>query len=157
MIFARLKICVPDRLSRAFNKKVRASFPKETLGYLIGRVDENGTARVDEIFFPKDVDEKSTTGLVNVQGRWFREARSYAKKAKAIVLGDIHSHPYTAEEIMARKPIGPDCSPSECDLTRVKPGFISGIVLVMESPSGRLRVRTKYWGPVVPCTEVVGQ
>lgn len=161
MLFApKYKICVSDRLTRAFNKRVKASFPNETLGYLIGRVDENGTAHVEEIFLPKDVEENSTTTTINVQDSWWRAARLRARKIKGMVLGDIHSHPYTAQEMMARKTITRlplDCSPSESDLTRNRPGSISGIVLVTEGPSGRLRTRTRYWGPVSACQEVVKQ
>lgn len=154
------KICVPARLTRSFLKRVKSSFPVEALGYLIGRIDENGTAQVEEIYLPKDLDKQSTTGEVTVTHNWFREARARAKSIKGIVLGDIHSHPYTRLEMIARKSITKsplDCSPSESDLTRVKPGGISGIVLVTEGPSGMLRTRTRYWGPVVACQEVVGK
>lgn len=154
MLFRQMRICVPKKINRAFIERARAAFPKETLGYLLGRTDENMTLQVEEIYFPENIDKHTSTGGVDVQHRWFQAARKRARQIKGIILGDIHSHPYTTHELLVRR-LSPDCSPSECDLERYKVGLVQGICLMRESKNGNIRIRTKYWGPVVPVAEVV--
>lgn len=156
MLFRQMRIKTPARVRRTFIDRVRANFPCEALGYLIGRTDEQYTLNVEEIFFPHDLDEHCTPTQVNVRHSWLRDARRRARQLKAIVLGDIHSHPYTQEEL-SRYKIAPDCSPSEGDLARSSLGLIAGICLVKQGADGKLRTRIKYWGPMVPIREVVGK
>jgi proteasome lid subunit RPN8/RPN11 len=154
MLFNQMRICVPRKVTQDFLRRAKAAFPNETLGYLIGRTDENMTLRVEEIFYPSDLEQHQQKDAVQVQWRWFREARRRAKQLKATVLGDLHSHPYTSEEILVWKR-SPDCSPSEGDLERTKPGLIMGICLIKQSANGALRTRLKYWGPTIRVAEVV--
>jgi proteasome lid subunit RPN8/RPN11 len=154
MTFNQMRIYVPRKVTQDFLARARAAFPKETLGYLIGRADENMTLRVEEIFYPSDLEQHQRTDQVDVMPRWFKEARRRAKQLKAIVLGDLHSHPYTSEEILVWKR-SPDCSPSEADFERSRPGLIMGICLIKQSANGALRTRLKWWGPTVRVAEVV--
>lgn len=154
MIFNQMRIHVPKKVTELFLKKVKAAFPKETLGYLIGRADENMTYCIEEIFYPSDLETHQQKDHVDIQLRWFREARRRAKQLKSTVLGDVHSHPYSAEEILVWKR-SPDCSPSEGDLERYKPGLIMGICLVKETANGALRTRLRWWGPTIRISEVV--
>lgn len=156
MLFRQMRIRMSSRVRRIFIARVKKNFPCEALGYLIGRTDENYTLQVEEIFFPVDLDSKCTPSQVNVQHSWLRDARRRARELKAIVLGDIHSHPYTQEEL-ARYKISPDCSPSEGDLARSSIGLVAGICLVKQGSDGKLRTRIKYWGPMVPVREVLSK
>lgn len=154
MLFRQIRICVPPKISAEFVRRAKVAFPRETLGYFIGRTDENMTLKVEEIFYPSDLEEKQKTDQVDVPYRWFKEARRRAKQIKATVLGDIHSHPYTATELLVWKR-QPDCSPSEGDLDRSRLGLVQAICLIKETKTGQLRVSTRYWGPMVPIAEVV--
>lgn len=154
MIFRQMRICVPASITKEFNASVRAAFPKETLAYLIGRQEDNQTLHVESLFFPPGVLEHATGSMIDVQPSWFRLARRAARIAGQTVIGDIHSHPYTLAELAARK-VRPDCSPSECDLERSKIGLVAGICLAVEQSNGKVRLRTRYWGPMVPIAEVV--
>ena len=156
MLFRQMRIRMTQRVRRTFIARVKANFPCEALGYMIGRTDENYTLQVEEIFFPHDLDAACTPSQVNVKHSWLRHARRRARQLKAIVLGDIHSHPYTQEEL-ARYKISPDCSPSEGDLARSSLGLVAGICLVKQGVDGKLRTRIKFWGPMVPVSEVVGK
>lgn len=156
MLFRQMRIRMSSRVRRIFIARVKKNFPCEALGYLIGRTDENYTLHVEEIFFPEDLDSKCTPMYVDVQHSWIRAARRRARQLKAMVLGDIHSHPYTQEELILRK-LSPDCSPSEGDLLRSSPGLVAGICLVKQCRDGKLRSRIKYWGPMVPVREVLSK
>lgn len=154
MLFNQMRIYVPRKVTQEFIVRAKVAFPKETLGYLIGRADENLTLRVEEIYYPTDLEQHQGKNQVDVQWRWFREARRRARQLKAAVLGDLHSHPYTSEEILVWKR-SPDCSPSEGDWERTKPGYIMGICRIKQSSNGALRTRLRWWGPTVKVTEVV--
>lgn len=152
MLYNPLKVHVPSKLEADFVSRAKRAFPKEVLAYLIGHADENHTLDVKEIMYPADVDLHTTRDAVDVQWRWVREARRRAKAINGMVVGDIHSHPYTATELHGRRP---DCSPSENDLTRAKPGEIQGICTISQGKDGRLRARVRYWGIIRPAMEVV--
>lgn len=154
MLFRQIRICVPPKISAEFVRRAKEAFPKETLGYFIGRTDENMTIKVEEIYYPLDVDAMAQTDKVDVPHRWFREARRRAKQLKASVLGDIHSHPYTSTELLVWKR-QPDCSPSESDWDRARLGLVQAVCLIQEGSTGKLRAKTRYWGPLVPLAEVV--
>lgn len=152
-LFNQMRLLVPRKVNQGFIARAKAAFPKETLGYLIGRTNKNGTLQVEEIYYPSDLEQHQQDDAVNVQWRWFREARRRAKQLKATVLGDVHSHPYTSEEILVWKR-QPDCSPSEGDLERTKPGLLMGICLIKQSSNGALRTRLRWWGPTIKVSEV---
>lgn len=137
-------IQVSEQLTKEFNKKAKKSFPNEAFAYLMGHI-ESEKIIVDDLFYPADVDSFCIPGQVNVQQKWMTEAKRRAKSTNTIILGDIHSHSYNNKQV---KMYNADTSPSEQDWNSLVDGHIMAICLITELKDGRLRARTKFWGPM---------
>lgn len=133
----------------SFRRDAVAHFPKEHYGILIGH-DAGDTVELVEVFVPEGVEKFCTTKGINVLHHWLAEADEHAREMGCSVVGDIHSHPYTRQELRCM-PLGVDCSPSDQDLRRF-PGWrgIIGLVLITESARKRRRSTVHFWGPMIP-------
>jgi hypothetical protein len=154
MIRAHIRLDVGEDVIEEFKDSAKAKFPRETYAILLGRIEVD-RVQVTELYVPADVDKHCHTSAVNVQQCWGAKAKRYAKAVGLVVLGDIHSHPYEAAEMEARRPHLPDASPSEGDLKRSKFGILQGICLVTESNTGKLRSRVRFWGAAIHLVEVI--
>ena len=160
MLIERVKVVVPVEITNEFKKKAKLVFPNEAFAYLLGHEEDN-VVIVDELFFPKDVDSFCTPGNVHIQWGWGKQAQRRAKKIDGLVLGDIHSHPYTHEELTPppcvcgrdkHSKMKADMAPSEQDWEAFKENKfqLMGLCIITETKNKRLRAKTKFWGPLTP-------
>lgn len=149
----KIKLAVAKRLLREFRKGAIKAFPKETCCFLIGSDTEDrlGPIRyveITELWMPEGVERHAKSDRVNFQDHWVIEAAEHAKETGMVVVGDLHTHPYTTEEL-ERYPVYPDCSESERDQDAFRWNKIAGICTVTQSKAGRMRARFRWWGPRV--------
>lgn len=158
MNLGQLKINVTTEVTDEFTARAKDSFPNETFAYLVGKYVTPDHVEVTKIIVPENVDAHCSPAEVDVQDKWLKAAKRKAKSEGLVVVGDIHSHPYSAAEIAARRPHKPDTSPSESDLERsLCAGPIMAICLVTESKAGRLTARIRFWSPMNRIQEVVSE
>jgi proteasome lid subunit RPN8/RPN11 len=150
----KIKLTICRRLLREFRKRAIEAFPKETCCFLIGSDTEDklGPIRyveINEFWWPHDVNDHARTYQIDFQHAWFDEAKLHAQEAGLAVVGQMHSHPYTAKEIVewSQKP---DCADSEDDQDFFGWDKISGIFLVRQISGGGFRTRARFWGPRIP-------
>lgn len=140
----QIVIHVPERLTNQFKKQAKASFPNETYAYLLGH-HEDGKIFVDDLYSPPNIDDFCAPGIVNVQWDWITSAKRHGRRNDMIIVGDIHSHPYNKAQA---KKYSADLSPSETDWDGLAAGQIMGICLVKQTKDGKLRAKTKFYGPM---------
>jgi proteasome lid subunit RPN8/RPN11 len=143
LAIGQVTIKLSERVTEEFKKKAKASFPNEAFAYLFGRIEAE-TIVVDDLFYPSNVDDHCHRYEVTVQDEWLTEAKKEARRTDKMIVGDIHSHPLKYKTSRNR----PDTSPSESDWDGLVNGQIMAICLVSELSNGRLRARTKIWGPL---------
>lgn len=134
-------IQVSKRLIEDFKKKAKKSFPNEAYAYLLGHT-EGEKIIVDSLFYPTNVDSFCSAAAVDVQNKWWYEAKREAKRTDLTIVGDIHSHPYKKHAKHT------DTSPSETDWDGLVGGHIMAICVIKQLQNGHLRARTKFWGPM---------
>lgn len=139
-----VSVIVPNSVFAKFHKRAKESFPNEMFAFLLGSVKE-GVYNITDIFFPTDVERYCRSNAVLVQASWYKEVKKYCKIHSLKLICDYHSHPYDKAEMSKGKP---DTAPSEQDWDSTKPCDIMAICLVTECRDGRLRARTKFWGPL---------
>jgi hypothetical protein len=69
------------------------------------------------------------------------------------VLGDLHTHPFTARDCAHLRSAGVSrrLSPSQTDWDdRLGLRWVTGICLLEQGPKGRMRAEFRYWGPLTP-------
>ncbi len=136
-------LTVPPRIEREFKRRAKAAFRRETFAFLIGTI-AGDHAHLDELYWPDDVDEHCTESAVDIQDGWYADAQDYARESEAVILGSAHSHPYANGGGSLK-----DRAHSETDLDSPVSRMISGICVVQETKSGRLRASMRWWGPSV--------
>jgi hypothetical protein len=144
---AEIIVTPKTAVRRKFRWAAVSAFPKETYALLLGREHKVSKNRylvsVDYVFVPDDVDKHSTEEEVILQSHWDEEAAELAYEYDLQVVGDIHTHPRKYSDFLGYLK---DASPSEGDF-RWGWGGICGICVVAEQKDGRLRTRTKFYGP----------
>lgn len=140
---------VPDKIIQQFKQQAKAAFPRETFAYLIG-IDAGTSVEVEDLYVPDNVDDHCGYNFVTIQPHWEIEAMEHARDDGRDVLGDIHSHPYTAMDGVTK----PDRAQSEADMDCNATG-LCGICTVVESRSGRLRASVRFWGPTTTVETVI--
>jgi len=143
-----MKLDVSKKVLDKARRSAKKYFPIETYGYLLGRV-RNGKGYITDIYIPKDISEHCDTDGVDVPKHWATEVDEYCKLNLLAILGDIHSHPYTAKEISCKNSRDISASPSEEDYEDPGMGGIQGIIVVLENKNGSLSTRVKLYGPQV--------
>ncbi len=137
---------ISKKLIKQFKDECKEAFPKETLTYLCGDLEQN-IITIEELWSPPDVLKYATKDSILLQPSWSVDAIDYAKENDLIVCGDAHSHP-----VSYKYNYSVSHWPSEADI--VSRGLawqqITGICVVREGPSGRLSSSVKFWGPTVP-------
>ena len=158
MNLGSLTVSVSNEVTAKFKERAKGCFPNETFAYLVGQYVDKDRVSITDIHVPENVDAFCNPAEVDVQGSWLRKARAAARRDGNVLVGDIHSHPYSAKEMAGRAPHKPDTSPSESDLERTfVAGPVMGICLVTESSTGKLRARVRFWAPMVRIIEVVSR
>jgi proteasome lid subunit RPN8/RPN11 len=138
-----LTIRAPRHVIERFKRDARLAFPHEAYAVLIGH-EEADVVEITELWTPDHVG-KCFSGRVDIHPLWFVEAEEFARDIGAVVVGDIHSHPYQ------HGVQGCGHEQSECDLDYA-PHWqkIAGICRVTQSRAGRLRASVRFWGPLIP-------
>jgi proteasome lid subunit RPN8/RPN11 len=148
----RIRLTVAPSVLRQFRRAAIISFPKEHCAFLIGHDVEGSSSRdvnIQEIWTPDDVQRYGTRFNMNFQGHWFEEATVHAKEAGMDLVGAVHSHPWTREEIMACSG-PPDCSESEADGEYFCWDKVNGICLLTQRADMKISARFRWWGPRAP-------
>lgn len=145
-------VVFPARLQNAFKKAAKAAFPREEYALLLGKCDENGEFKVEDLYFPSDRAENSGPYHVDVRDEWFKHAQERYFKQGLIVLGDIHSHCYDSG-----KETPADMMPSEVDihsLSYLKDGLepyysIMGILRLIKKKKS-ITSKLALYPPIIP-------
>jgi hypothetical protein len=143
-----MKLDVSKKVLDKARRATRKSFPKEFYGYLLGNAYKT-KASIKDIYIPYDLSEYNENASVSTPEHWPVLAKRYAESIGLIIVGDIHSHPYTNLEA---KSVHPNClsaSPSEWDYDHPGMGGIQGIVLALQTDNGSIQTRVKLYGPQV--------
>ncbi len=144
---SKLNLVIGRGQQSRFEESAKLAFPKEKFAFLLGRRRKGGVLQILGFYTPKNADKFCSQTGVRVQRHWLPEAEKAAEGEGMVVLGDIHSHTYSHEEIQTSF-IVPDCAPSEFDLIGNQHwGDIFGICSVIQQKNGSKKTRVKYWGP----------
>ena len=145
-----MRVILPGHLDKRIKTAFKRSFPLESCVFVIGRTKRGTIYEVRDIYVPGGQEKYAKTDRIQYQHSWWDEARALARDSKLQLLGDVHSHPYTAE-------FYPDATagPSADDLkdygyVRRKTGLkipIMGICSVFPSKRG-MEARLKFWSCV---------
>lgn len=140
--FLPIRIAAPKGVLQKFVKRAKKDFPNEVYAYVLGH-DAGTNVEIVEFYFPP---QKAETGSVQPLED-YAAAAEYAAEHDLQLLGDIHSHPYVAEE---GETLTRAILPSIYDYPYKGICGICGIV----EKKGRLLARVQFWGPIIP-TELV--
>lgn len=151
-ILRPITVKFPKRLVAQFKKQAKAAFPHETWAALLGteRVNGSRSMEVCSLFVPESVSKHCKTATIDMQHGWFTEAQEYAQENDIVLLGDIHSHPYTYDILKASHYKLLDRTLSEPDLDYTRWDGLSAIMVVEEYRPFKLRARYRIWGPITP-------
>lgn len=140
----RVERSVIDR----FRREAKKRFPKEAYAILLGTKAPPGFYYVSELWVPGDIERYSTTHEVTIPDHWAIEAHHYAAEESLQVVGDAHSHPFSFRECDG-KLLGDEPSAGDWAL-----GWrdICGITCIAQQKDGRLRSKTRFFGPAQPVT-----
>lgn len=142
--FLPIELKLPRKLEQRIKRQAREAFPKETIGYLLGH-DAGTNVEVVDVWTPADIAKHCGTGHIYIQPAWAFDLIEYAFDEGLEILGTWHSHPWQAKDLAN---YSPSAEPSETDLGYGS-NLIQGICLVTEGPSGRLRSRLRFYGPML--------
>lgn len=144
-----IRVSYNARALAAFRARAKAAFPSEIWGLLLGHDYGLRVRRVEvaSVWIPDDVLAHCTPNEVREQDHWWIEGAEYARDRELCVVGWIHSHPYTRDEI--KRGMGRDIAPSAVDLTLYRWDKLSAILLLLERRGG-LVSKLAFWGPMVP-------
>lgn len=108
-----LRVNFPRRLAEKFKSEAKKHFKTEEYAILLGEVDPDGTVNIEDIYMPEDRLAASDHTTVPVTGRWFQDAQKLADAQGLHIVGDIHSHCFSAEDYAVG--VVPSHEPSESD------------------------------------------
>ena len=139
-----VKVELPSKLVKEFKCEAKKAFPKETLAYILGRINGHNFD-VEELWWPDDINNHTSTDEIRLQPYWAAEAQEHAKEHGLQIIGTIHTHPYKYGEVK-----GPDRAPSENDLDSELACYgLIGICRVVENKNGHLRTSIRLWSPML--------
>lgn len=139
----------PKKILTEFKLQAKSAFPKETIAFLCGTI-EYDLLTIQELWVPDNVLKYCDHNTVNIKSEWAVQAIDYAEENDLVVIGTIHSHPFTKEELEFYSGTGKHQSEADIDSCGLAWQQISGICVVRESKSGRLTSGIRFWGPTVP-------
>ena len=139
----------PKKIITEFKNVAKKAFPSEILCYLEGTI-EYDLITIDDLWIPDNVLKYCNHNTVNIQDTWAVNAIEYAKDNDMEIIGTLHSHPYTKEELSIYSCTGNHQSESDIDSCGLAWKQISGICVIKEFNSGRLSSSIRFWGPTVP-------
>ena len=85
-----IPITISRKVQTPFKLRALRAFPREFIGFLVGRRAEDRLEVLD-MFFPADQKEYATEGEVTMAGHWWTLAMEFAAQQKMIVLGSAHT------------------------------------------------------------------
>jgi proteasome lid subunit RPN8/RPN11 len=129
-----IALYVPRSLTDDFKAKAKA-VRHEMYAYVVAEEPTPGEYMVTALWYPDDLARSATSDRIHGPSRWYYEAARYAKRTKAKVIGDIHSHPPGYHD-----------HPSETDwLGHMTSGFpVMGVCGLTKTRRG-LRARVKWY------------
>jgi hypothetical protein len=153
----QINIALPRKIDKLFKDEAKRLFPKECYAIMVGHCDRKGNLAISDLYFPDVYGMASNTDEVNVLPEWWRHAERLAESKDMVLLGDIHSHPFTHKEC---KIYNASHAPSEADwlgTTGANPfwreWFVQGICVIRETKAHKLLSSMKFWG-TPPCATV---
>ena len=144
----KIRLHFPPRLRRQFRAAAVESFPRETYAILLGHETKHVEfveIEAKELWMPDR--SRHSTRYLKILPDWYEDAKHHAFEAGLEIVGDIHSHPFTAKELEHGLV---DCSRSEGDLDHFLWNKPCGIWLLRQTKSGRLISRFRFWAPAPP-------
>jgi hypothetical protein len=145
-------VVFPQYLQDRFKKSAKKIFPVEECAFLIGRKDENGDYRVEDLYFPEDRLEHSSDVHIDISSKWFRTAQETYFERGQVVLGFLHSHCYDAkkEGIADLMPSLADVNAVNFFKAEVEPYYsITGILRLVKN-GARIRSDLALYPLIVP-------
>lgn len=150
-----MKLNIPRRIADKARKEARKWFPKEMYLELIGKISPCGrSVTIIDYWIPKDLIEYSTDSQVKIPNRWRKESAKYAESIGGFVVGSIHSHPYTVNDVKDSPAYRLDPSPSSGDWESIGQE-IMGIMVICENSKGGYTTALKFFGPIVKIDTVI--
>lgn len=148
-----LALQIDPSVERRFRRQAVQAFPRETLAYLFG-YDLGARMEIVDLWTPPADLTSATSSMIEMADHVDWEAFQAAREADLQVLGDLHTHPWNSEQADIRRNViqtSTPIQPSAVDWDdRAGLRWLTGICLVEQSQSGRLRCRFRYWGPLTP-------
>jgi len=144
-----LRVDCPAWVIDRFKREAKEYFPKECFAYLYGQLDAY-CVTIEGLWFPEGLKQNCAENMVLIEPHWSTEAREVAKEHDAVLVADIHSHPWPSKYLAGGNP--PDHSQSQADIDRRMNDWwkLSGICLIKETKTGKLRSSVRFWGPTIP-------
>jgi hypothetical protein len=144
-----MKLILPKKIADRARRQARSCFPKESYLELVGRISKNNkTITIIDTYIPSDLDEYNGPDSVMIPPHWRKESKKYAESIGGIIVGSIHSHPYSFDYCKIHPGYTCDVSPSAADW-EYNGDEIMGILVIREGKDGRLVTSLKMYGPIV--------
>ncbi len=152
LVLEPIKLKVKRSVINDFKTLAKKAYPNEAFSVLIGH-DCGTLIEVVDLYTPENIERHTTKYGFDIKPEWWFHAYEKAKEEDLTIVGDIHSHCFDLKE--SKGPIKLEPTPSELDLID---GLlhISGICLITQGVTGKLRSRIRMWGPQVRVdTEII--
>jgi hypothetical protein len=138
-----MRLSFPQRLERRWHAEARRQWPLEAFAYLLGTRDAWGFS-VEDLWIPPATHLEASEAGIYTPRRWLHEAYRIADEEGLTVLGDIHTHP---RRFKAYGGSLSEATPSEGDYATGWSG-LCGITNASEQRDGRIKCRTRFYGPI---------
>lgn len=139
-----MRVIYSRRLLDHFKRFAKRAYPREAYAILLG-TQRGDSVRIRSLYIPDDQDRFTSNDVVRVQEKWWLTAGAIAREEGSELLGDLHSHPASANFEF-------DAAPSQADYDRID-APIQGICCVRRYKSGRMAAIIKFWPATNSITE----
>ena len=136
-----IELTISEELERRCKDWCKRWFPKEAYGLLLGTL-AGDSVHVDDIWTPSEASARKNFRRRSVffDPEWVHELKDFAQEEELMIVGDFHSHPYRNVELSV-EPIQ-----SSYDIDMGGKHAVFGVVNVVETATGRLSTRLRWWG-----------
>ena len=144
-----MKFNLPKSIADKARREAKKHFPNECYVELIGTISKkNKVITVIDTYIPEDLSKYNSPDQVEIPPHWRKESNKYAKSVGGVIIGSIHSHPYSFEYCQRSPGYTSDVSPSAADWECIG-DEIMGILVIREDKNEKFDTRLKFYGPML--------